>query len=177
MDNRTQHRRVRDAVVAEELLGPGKAEKFQALDQRKRALLERGMAMLQRDAAIAERNAAQDERDSAISALKLRESSMNDENIVSKSPGAEHIHYQQEMHEMISAVAYDPLENLTNDPTNVTDPTTQTANPRKVVVSYSFPEREKFAEMQRSLSLAVEEGGGDDSKYHEDGHIKRTGLL
>nr|GMD25318.1 pentatricopeptide repeat-containing protein At1g51965, mitochondrial [Ipomoea batatas] len=64
-------------------------------------------------------------------------------------------HAQQEMHEMISVVAYDPLENLTNDPTNVTDPvqrwvsdpTPQTANPRK-----------------RSLSLAVEEGGGDDSK-------------
>nr|GMC96263.1 protein BASIC PENTACYSTEINE6-like [Ipomoea batatas] len=67
MDNRTQHRRVRDAAVAEELLGPGKAEA------------------------------------------------------------------QQEMHEMISAVAYDPLENLTNDPTNVTDPTPQTANPRKKI--------------------------------------------
>nr|GMC57261.1 two-component response regulator-like PRR73 [Ipomoea batatas] len=95
MDNWTQHRRVRDAAVAEELLDPGKAEA------------------------------------------------------------------QQEMHEMISAVVYDPLENLTNDPTNVTDLTPQTANPRKVVVSYSFPEREKFAEMQRSLSLAVEEGGDD----------------
>ncbi|XP_031109098.1 protein BASIC PENTACYSTEINE6-like isoform X2 [Ipomoea triloba] len=107
-------------------------ERNMALDERKRALAERDMAMLQRDAAIAERNAALDERDSAISALKLRESSMNDENIVSKSPGAEHIHYQQEMHEMISAAAYDPTENLTNDPINVTDPTPQTANPRKV---------------------------------------------
>ncbi|XP_031131245.1 amino acid permease 6-like [Ipomoea triloba] len=29
--------------------------------------------------------------------------------------------------------------------------------------------------MQRNLSLAVEEGGSDDSKYDEDGHIKRTG--
>ncbi|XP_019172234.1 PREDICTED: protein BASIC PENTACYSTEINE6-like [Ipomoea nil] len=108
-------------------------ERNMALDERKRALAERDMAMLQRDAAIAERNTALEERDNAISALKLRESSMNDEDIVSKSPGAEHIHYQQEMHEMISAAAYDPTENLTNDPFNVTDPTPQTANnPRKV---------------------------------------------
>ncbi|XP_052195683.1 protein BASIC PENTACYSTEINE6-like [Diospyros lotus] len=72
-----------------------------ALDERRRAFAERDMAMLQRDAALAERNSALEERDKALSALKFRESSMNEDN-TSLDPlgnetvdGGEHLYHQQ----------------------------------------------------------------------------------
>ncbi|MCD7449431.1 hypothetical protein HAX54_052138 [Datura stramonium] len=62
-------------------------ERNMALEERKRAFAERDMAMLQRDAALAERNALIQERDDAIAALRLQDSSTNDNNTVPDSPG------------------------------------------------------------------------------------------
>lgn len=112
-------------------------ERNMALEERKRAFAERDMAMLQRDAALAERNAAIQERDDAIAALRLGESSINDNNVVPDSPGndtesgAKHIYNQQQMHKTIAEAAHGSTEDPTAGYLKGTD-TSEAKNPKKV---------------------------------------------
>lgn len=111
-------------------------ERNMALEERKRAFAERDMAMLQRDAAISERNAAVQERDDAISALQLRESSMN--NLFHDSPGdgvaeeAKDIDYQQQMRDPMADITFSPGDISTNDGLYITEPAMEDVKPLKV---------------------------------------------
>lgn len=117
-------------------------ERNMALEERKRAFQERDMAMLQRDAAIAERNAAMQERDEAISSLRYRESSMNDDTNIPDSYGNELasggkriIQYQQQQQQQqqqlrVSEAAYSPKGSLRGNDMGIAE-TAETAKPRR----------------------------------------------
>lgn len=111
-------------------------ERNMALEERKRAFAERDMAMLQRDAAIAERNSAIQERDEAITALQIRDCSVN--NMLSDSAedgvvdGVEDMHYQHMHHAMVDA-AFSPRDIPTSETFNSAQVAFETAKPRKVM--------------------------------------------
>lgn len=111
-------------------------ERNMALEERKRAFAERDMAMLQRDAAISERNAAIQERDEAISALQIRESSMN--TLFHDSPGdgvgdgAKDIHYEQQISDPVADISFSPGDISTSDSFYLTEPPPEDVKPEKV---------------------------------------------
>lgn len=112
-------------------------ERNMALEERKRAFAERDMAMLQRDAALAERNALIQERNDAIAALRLQDSSTNDNNMVPDSPGngtesgAKHIYNQQQMYRTTAEAAHGSMEDPSAGYLKDTD-TSEAKIPKKV---------------------------------------------